>query len=77
MGGGGKTPDLPATPAPTPMPTQPTSTQPIQTEGQRAANIAKMKRGILSTIRTSPAGVSGTGSDLGTNQTGRRTLGGS
>ena len=76
MGGGGKTPDLPATPAPTPIP-EPSNVSPQQTEGQRAQNIANLKKGILSTIKTSPAGVSGTGSDLtAQNRTGNRTLGG-
>jgi hypothetical protein len=69
-----KTPELPPTPAPAPVPT-PTNVNPIATEGQRADKIAQMKRGILSTIKTSPAGVTGTGSDLGSG-IGKRTLGG-
>jgi hypothetical protein len=76
MGGGGKTPDLPKTPDPSPMPTQPTSTNPQQTEMQRGQKISNMKQGIASTIKTSPAGVSGTGSDLSSNQPGlKKTLG--
>lgn len=66
---------LPPTPAPAPIP-MPTAINTQITEGQRATKIANLKRGILSTIRTSPAGVTGTGSDLNTQQTGRRTLGG-
>jgi hypothetical protein len=73
--GGGKTPSLPATPDPSPMPTQPTSTAPIQTEGQRQSKIKNLKQGILSTIKTSPAGVTGTGSDLNSG-VGKKTLGG-
>ena len=77
MGGGGKTPALPATPDPSPMPTQPTSTSPIQTEGQRQAKISNLKQGIMSTIKTSPSGVSGTGSDLNVADTSKKkTLGG-
>jgi hypothetical protein len=77
MGGGGNTPNLPATPAPTPIPSQPTSTAPVQTEGQRQKKISNLKKGMMSTIKTSPAGVSGTGSDLDNrNAAGNRTLGG-
>jgi len=75
MGGGGpKTPELPPTPAPTPIP-QPSDVNPIQTEGQRANRTRQLKRGILSTIKTTPAGIMGTGSDLNQGQ-GKRTLGG-
>lgn len=76
MGGGGKTPDLPATPAPSPMPVQPTSSNPQLTEGQRAEKISNMKQGVASTIKTSPAGVSGTGSNLNTTDVEKKkTLG--
>jgi hypothetical protein len=68
-------PELPATPPPTPVP-MPTDVNPAATEGQRAMKIANLKRGILSTIKTSPSGVTGTGSDLNTQQTGKKTLGG-
>jgi len=88
MGGSPKTPSLPPTPDPSPMPMQPTSTAPISTEGQRAAKVTKIKQGMLSTIktspqgaygvgrtiRTSPAGVTGTGSDLNSGE-GKKTLG--
>lgn len=75
MGGGPKTPDVPAAPAPTPTP-QPSDTEPQQTEGQRRKKQAQLKKGILSTIKTAPAGVSGTGSDLNSGS-GNKTLGGS
>ena len=65
-GGGTTTPPVP----------QPSAIEsPIATEGQRAFKIAQLKRGILSTIKTSPAGIIGTGSDLGQGA-GKRTLGG-
>jgi hypothetical protein len=66
-------PQLPPTPAPTPMPTP--IGDAVNTEGQRADKIKKMKQGMLSTIKTSPAGVMGAGSDLSQNP-GSRTLGG-
>jgi hypothetical protein len=75
MGGGAKTPELPKTPDPSAMPVQPSSTSPIQTEGQRASRIKQLKAGMLSTIKTSPQGVSGTGADLG-DGSGKKTLGG-
>ena len=74
MGGGKQKMDLPATPAPTPMPL-PTSTDPVTTESERANRVRNMRAGIMSTIKTSPAGVSGTGSDLTQGQ-GNKTLGG-
>jgi hypothetical protein len=75
MGGGPKTPDVPAAPAPTATP-QPSDTAPQQTEGQRQAKQANMKKGVLSTIKTSPAGTTGAGSDLTANTTAKKTLGG-
>jgi hypothetical protein len=75
--GGGKTPSVPETPSPTAMPV-PTDVNPIATEGQRANKISQLKRGMLSTIKTSPAGVTGTGADLSNPQTTeKKTLGGS
>ena len=73
MCGGGKTPELPATPAPTPIP-QPSDVAPQTTESQRASRIAKLRRGIMSTIKTSPYGITGTGSNLTSGQ-GKKTLG--
>ena len=73
--GGKKTPTLPETPAPTTMPL-PSQVNPAQTEQQRQLKLTNLQRGILSTIKTSPSGVSGAGTDLsGTG--GKKTLGGS
>lgn len=75
-GGGGKTPEVPAAPVQSPPPTiQPTNVNPIATEGQRAQRASMMRKGVLSTIKTSPAGIVGTGADL-TQQEGKKTLGG-
>ena len=71
--GGTKTPSVPAAPEPTPTPTPPDES--VQTEQQRQAKAGNMKKGVLSTIKTSPGGVTGAGSDLTTN-TGKKTLGG-
>lgn len=75
MGGKPKAQELPPTPAPTPMPL-PTSSASVSTEGQRAERIKRLKAGMLSTIKTSPSGVVGAGSDLNQGQ-GSKTLGGS
>ena len=77
-GGGGEVPQLPPTPAPAPVPSVPSSVNPVATEGQRAAKVTQLKKGILSTIKTSPAGVSGTGADLTTQENSgqKKTLGG-
>ena len=73
-----QTPELPSTPAPSPVP-MPSNVSPVATEGQRALKIAQMKKGILSTIKTSPVGITGAGVDLtGASVAGqKRTLGGS
>lgn len=63
MCGSPKTPSVPATPAPAPVPT-PADVSPQQTEGQRAKRAAALQYGALSTIKTTPAGVTGTGADL-------------
>ena len=75
FGGKQKTPELPAVPAPTPIPT-PAQTAPLVAEDQRARKIQNLKMGMASTIKTSPAGVSGTGADLAAG-VGKKTLGGS
>ena len=73
--GGTKTPELPPTPTPTTMPL-PSQVNPAQTEQQRQLKLTNLQRGILSTIKTSPAGVTGAGADL-SGTTGKKTLGGS
>lgn len=75
MCGGVKAPSLPNTPAPAPMPT-PTDASAIQTEGERSRRISNLKRGILSTIKTSPQGTMGKGPELNTGiGQGKTTLG--
>ena len=74
---GGKsqeTPQLPPTPAPRPIPT-PTQVSTEKTEQERSRKISNLKKGVMSTIKTSPAGVTGAGSDL-TQSQGNKTLGG-
>ena len=71
-GGGAKTPEAQPLPAPTPIP-QPSNVAPQATEGQRASKIGMLKKGIMSTIKTNPFGVSGTGSNL--TPPGKTTLG--
>ena len=66
MCGGGKkveTPALPPTPAPAPIPT-PSNVAPQVTEQQRAQRITNLRKGILSTIKTTPSGIIGAGADL-------------
>lgn len=63
--GGGKTPDLPTTPAATPIP-MPSDTASQLTEGQRAGKIKNLKAGIMSTVKTTPQGAIGTGPELNT-----------
>ena len=62
-GGGGQTPQLPATPDPTPIP-QPSNVNPQGTEGQKAQKNAMLKKGVISTIKTAPFGLTGTGPNL-------------
>jgi len=73
FGGSPKTPELPPTPAPSPVP-MPANVEPVTTESQRAQRVKRLRQGILSTIRTTPAGVIGTGSDLNQGE-GKKTLG--
>lgn len=64
-GGGSKTPDMPATPDPTPIP-QPSQSSPgvSTTEGQRVNKVQQLKKGMFSTIKTSPQGTTGKDSDF-------------
>lgn len=61
-------------PAPIPSPT-PTETESAQNAQQRRAKIAAMRSGILSTIKTSPQGITGTGANLVGSDSGKKTLG--
>lgn len=82
---GGGSPSIPAPAAPPPPPPVPTAAAPTdvasQTDQQRAAASKQLQYGILSTIKTSAAGLTGTGADLNTpaaaaGSTGKKTLGG-
>lgn len=65
-----------AAPAPTPSPT-PSQVSPIQTADQQRKQLAAMRYGLASTIKTSPQGVLTTPAQqmYGTTQTGKQTLG--
>lgn len=82
FGGSPKTPDVPAPPPPAPVPTASEPTEVASQTAEQRANVSKqLQYGILSTIKTSAAGVTGQGPDLATaqagGQTGKKTLGGS
>lgn len=65
--GGGKqqSVEVPPPPAPAPVPT-PQDTNPLQSADQKRNRIQQLKYGMLSTIKTSGQGVTGTGPDLNT-----------
>lgn len=78
--GSPKTPSVPPPPEPAPIPTP---SEPVdvasQTTEQRQAATKQLQYGILSTIKTSAAGVTGAGPDLIAAQAGgttKKTLGG-
>ena len=79
-----KTPDIqmpaapPIAPAPkiAPLPSpSPTETPSAVTAQQRREKIANLRFGLLSTIRTSPRGITGTGANLATTGAGKKKLG--
>jgi hypothetical protein len=74
--GGGKTPDVPAVPDPTPTPIAGDVT-PQQTAEQKRNKIAALRFGAQSTMLTGGRGISGTGSNLqpATGQGQGKTLG--
>lgn len=80
FGGSPKTPDIPAPPPPAPVPTpsEPTDVA-AQTSDQRANQTKQLQYGILSTVKTGGAGVTGQGPDLVTAAAGgttqKKTLG--
>lgn len=61
-----------AEPIPSPTPTK-TSAQSIQ--AQRRRRIQQVRRGILSTIKTSPLGIVGAGANLNPANGGKKVLG--
>jgi hypothetical protein len=73
MCGGGKAPKAPAAPAPTPVP-QPSQTAPQLTGQEELERRRKLKQGVLSTIKTRPAGIMGAGADLSGGE-GKKVLG--
>lgn len=78
FGGKPKQQQLPAPPPPAPAPT-PSGPVDVaaQTTEQRQAQTKQLQYGILSTIKTSAAGITGQGPDLITAQaSGKKTLGG-
>lgn len=77
--GGSKTPDIPVPPPPAPTPVPTPSDVSAQTTQQRANVAAQAKLGLMSTIKTSAAGLVGQGADLQTAVAGagtKKTLGG-
>ena len=70
FGGGGKTPAPAAPPPPAATPEGPSKQINVQD------NIAKLRMGLASTIKTSPRGISGTGANLvAAASTGKQKLG--
>ncbi len=64
-GGGGSSPDPTPAPAPAPAPSiiEPTEVA-AQSQEDRRQKLAKMRRGLASTIKTGAKGLPGAGSDL-------------
>jgi hypothetical protein len=80
MCGGGKAPKTPEIPAPTPIPPptpipQPSQVSPQDTPEQMLNRQRKLRQGVLSTIKTRPAGIMGAGADLSSGE-GKKVLGG-
>lgn len=81
-GGGGGSPSYEPSPAPTPAPApvaapMPSTIEPTavaaQTAEQRRKRVAAVKAGMMSTIKTGPAGMTGVGPDLSAVDTGKKT----
>ena len=68
------TPAPPPAPAPLPAPV-PTETAPMKTAEERRKRIEAARYGMLSTIKTSPLGLVGAGSDLTSQGRGKAKLG--
>ena len=78
FGGGSKYEAPPPAPAPAPVPSPvPSATESSVTAQDRRSKIANMRYGLMSTIKTSPQGVTGQGADLTNPATnaGKKTLG--
>lgn len=66
---GQSAPPVQAPPPPQPVPV-PADTNPVNTADQYRSKIDALKYGVLSTIKTSPAGITGAGPDLVSSATG-------
>lgn len=64
--GSSKTPSVPATPAPAPTPSviPPSDVEGKASESERRRKLERMRSGIVSTIKTSAKGLTGSGADL-------------
>ncbi len=63
FGGSSKSPAPPPPPAPAPVPT-PEQASPNAGNDARQAMLQRMRFGLVSTIKTSPRGITGSGPDL-------------
>ena len=65
FGGKTKTPAVQAAPAPSPTPTiTPSESESMMSESERRNRLKRLRSGMASTIKTSPKGVTGEGTDL-------------
>lgn len=80
FGGGASAPSAPPPlPPPAPVPT-PSDVAPVQTADQRANQVKQLQYGVLSTVKTGGAGLTGQGPDLSApaaQGAQKKTLGGS
>lgn len=67
-------PEIAKPPSPAPVIT-PSKVQGMQTQDERRRKLRLIRYGMLSTIKTSPQGITGTGSNLISSGTGKSTLG--
>jgi len=68
--------EAPKQPEPAPMPVAPSEIEPQVTSEERRQRVERLRRGLVSTIKTSSRGLTGTGPDLATQTlTGKKTLG--
>lgn len=65
FGGSPKIPTVTAPPTPAPTPTiSPSSVSPASSNQSRQKRLESLRMGMMSTIKTSPKGISGTSADL-------------
>ncbi|MGB1031737.1 MAG: hypothetical protein ACPGWM_03940 [Flavobacteriales bacterium] len=73
FGGSSKKEPTPAPPPPPPAPApvpQPADTSPQNTADQKRSGVEAAKAGLISTIKTTPQGVTGKGPDLSASKAG-------